>query len=102
MTMRLLANQFFKRTTTHAVRRAPRRHLLLDRLENRLMFAAFTDSSPALTLALATNEAVDITANANTYTLNLSSGTWGGTNNANVSGSSSATLTVQKSAFNKV
>src|SRR3954468_5311456 len=102
MTMRSSAKRYFKRAATHAVRTAPRKLWLMDRLEDRLMFAAFTDSTPALTLALAANDAVGITANASTYTLNLTAGTWSGTNDINVTGSGTSTLTVQKAAFNQV
>ncbi len=76
--------------------------LLIEGLEDRLMFAAFTDANPALSLSLATNDAVHVTANASTYTLNLTSGTWNGTDGANVTGNGTTTLTVQKAAFNQV
>ena len=68
------------------------------------MLASFTDSAPTLTLALAKNDAVSIVANTNTYTLNLTSAgsTWSGTDDSNVSGNGTATLTVQDSAFNQV
>src|SRR6266446_1498648 len=102
MKMRSLARQFSKRPATRKARTAPRRLWVLDKLENRLMLANFTDASPALMLTLAANDAVGIIANTSTYTLNLTSGSWSGTNDANVSGSGTATLTVQKAAFNQV
>jgi len=99
MKIRSLARQFSKRPATRKVRTAPRRLWVLDKLENRLMLASFTDATPALMLTLAANDAVGIIANTSTYTLNLTSGSWSGTNDANVSGSGTATLTVQKAAF---
>jgi hypothetical protein len=66
------------------------------------LLATFTDSSPTLTLTLAAHDAVDIVANASTYTLNLTSGTWSGTDDSNVAGNGTATLTVQETAFNQV
>jgi hypothetical protein len=102
MTMRLSARQFFKRPATRSVRTAPRRLWLMDKLENRLMLAQFTDASPALMLTLAANDAVAVMATPSTYTLNLTSGSWNGTDDANVSGNGTATLTVQKSTFNQV
>ena len=40
----------------------------LERLEDRMLLATFTDAHPTLTLTLAANEAVGIVANAGTYT----------------------------------
>jgi hypothetical protein len=74
----------------------------MEKLESRVMLAAFTDAAPSLTLTLAAHDAVGITANNSTYAFNLTSGTWSGTNDANVSGNGTATLTVQKAAFNQV
>ncbi len=71
-------------------------------LEDRLAPATFMNARPTLTLTLAANDAVGIVANTSTYTLNLTSGTWSGTNDANVSGNGTATLTVQETAFNQV
>ncbi|HEX4797023.1 MAG TPA: hypothetical protein VH370_24745, partial [Humisphaera sp.] len=102
MRMQSLVRPFSKRDATRAVRTAARRVCLIDQLEKRLMLASFTDASPALNLALAANDAVGIIANPSTYTFNLTSGTWGGINDANVTGNGTATLTVQKAAFNQV
>jgi hypothetical protein len=64
-------------------------------LEDRLAPATFTDVAPTLTAALAAHETVTITALASTETLTLSSGdTWSGTDDANVTGNGSSTLTV--------
>ena len=71
-------------------------------LEGRTLLATFTDAHPDLTLTLAANEAVGIVANNSTYTLNLTSGTWSGTDDGNVSGNGTATLTVQETAFTQV
>jgi hypothetical protein len=71
-------------------------------LEDRILLAGFTDATPALSLTLAAHDAVGIVANASTYTLNLTSGTWSGTDDANVSGNGTATLTVQEAAFNQI
>jgi hypothetical protein len=89
------------------VRSAGRRRdavLGLERLEDRTLLAMFTDAAPALTLTLAKNEAVGIVAtNAGTYTLDLTSGTWSGTDVTNqASGNGTATLTVTEAAFNLV
>ncbi|MDB5332089.1 MAG: C-terminal target protein, partial [Phycisphaerales bacterium] len=102
MTMRFSARPFPKRPATRPVRTAPRRLWLMDRLENRLMLAQFTDATPGLMLTLAANDAVAIMANPSTYTLNLTSGSWNGMDNAKVSGTGTATLTVQKAAFDQV
>ncbi len=75
------------------------------------MLATFSGTAPSLMLDLAANEAVSIvaattTANNTTtsiYTLKLDSpGTWIGTNDGNVSGNGTDTLTVQESAFTQV
>lgn len=76
--------------------------LLLEGLEVRAMLAAFTDVHPTLTLTLAQNDAVAIVANPSTYTLKLTSGTWTGSDDGNVSGNGTATLTVQEASFNQV
>ena len=73
-----------------------------ERLEDRTLLATFTDAHPTLTLTLAANDAVGIVANTSTYTLALTSGTWSGTNDGNVTGNGTATLTVQETAFNQV
>lgn len=103
MTMRFSARPFPKRPATRPVRMAPRRLWLMDKLENRLMLSAvFSNASPALMLTLAANDAVAIMANPTTYTLHLTSDTWNGTDDANVSGNGTTTLTVQKTAFDQV
>src|SRR5271163_364580 len=76
--------------------------LRLEHLEDRLVPATFTDSAPTLTLTLAANDAVGIVANATTYTLTLTSGTWTGTDDANVSGNGTAILTAQQATFTQV
>ncbi len=78
-----------------------------ERLEERTMLATFSGAASPLTLALAANEAVsivaDTSASTSIYTLKLDSpGTWSGTDNGNVSGNGSDTLTVQESAFTQV
>src|ERR1700675_3349848 len=70
--------------------------LRLERLEDRLAPATFTDAAPTLNLSPAANDAVAIVANANTSTLALTSGTWTGMDDANVSGNGTATLTAQE------
>src|SRR5487761_909103 len=79
-----------------------RRLLAIEGLEDRLVLATFADAAPDLTLTLAANDAVGIVANASTYTLTLTSGTWSGADDANVAGNGTATLTVQQAAFTQV
>ncbi len=77
--------------------------LLLEWLEERVVLATFADAAPTLTLTLAKNDAVGIVANASTYTLDLTAGTWSGTNDNNVSANANGTiLTVQEAAFSQV
>src|SRR6516164_3225980 len=102
MKMRSLARQFSKRRANRSVREAARNAWLMDKLEDRLMLASFTDASPALNISLDASDAVGIVANGTTYTFNLTSGTFSGTDNANVSGNGTSTLTVQKAVFNQV
>ena len=102
MKMRSLAKQLITRAAYQAVRTSPRKLWLIDRLESRLMFAAFTGANSTLALALAGNEAAAITATSDAYTLNLTGGSWSGTNDGNVSGDGSATLTVKKNAFDLI
>ncbi|MDG4549954.1 MAG: IPTL-CTERM sorting domain-containing protein [Candidatus Contendobacter sp.] len=57
--------------------------------------ATFTEAGIQLNLDLNTaSEAVAIVANASTYTLTLTGGTWSGVDSANVTGNGTATLTV--------
>ncbi|HEY5311749.1 MAG TPA: hypothetical protein VIK18_04495, partial [Pirellulales bacterium] len=70
------------------------RSLTLERLENRCLLATFTDAAPALNLVLAANQNVGIISTGTNYDLTLSSGTWTGTDDANVTGNGSATLVV--------
>ena len=57
--------------------------------------ATFSEAGAQLNLDLNTaNEAVAIVANATTYTLTLTGGTWSGTNSANVTGNGAASMTV--------
>ncbi len=66
----------------------------LEALEDRSVPATFAEAGTALNLNLLANERVSIVANASTYTLSLTGGTWSGTDSANVTGNGTATLTV--------
>jgi len=85
---------------THA---RPRNHRLsIDRFEERITPATFSEMGATLALDLDTvNEAVSVVSNGSSYTLTLTGGTWTGTNNAGiVTGNGTATLTVTADAFN--
>src|SRR5438270_538485 len=90
------------RGRTRAAEARRRFRLTFESLEDRLVPATFTDSLPTLTLTLAANDAVGIVANANTYTLSLTSGAWNGVDDAFVTGNGTATLTAQKVVFTQV
>lgn len=68
--------------------------------------ATFSEAGAQLNLDLNTaNEVVAIVANATTYTLTLTGGTWSGTNSANVTGNGTASMTVTAAgltAFNTI
>jgi sugar lactone lactonase YvrE len=70
------------------------RSLTLERLENRCLLATFTDAAPALNLVLAANQNVGVSSSGTAYTLTLNSGTWSGTNDPNISGNGTSTLSV--------
>ena len=62
--------------------------------------ASFADSGTSLSLVLGTNENVAITSTGSTYSLSLgATGTWSGTNDTNVTGNGSSTLTVTNSGL---
>ncbi|HEY5315212.1 MAG TPA: BACON domain-containing carbohydrate-binding protein, partial [Pirellulales bacterium] len=56
--------------------------------------ATFTDTGAALNIALNSSQQVAITSTGTSYQFVLSSGTWTGTNDANVTGNGTSTLTV--------
>ncbi len=56
--------------------------------------ATFIDNSPSLSITLNTNAQVAISTTGTSYQFTLVSGLWGGTNDANLTGSGSSTLTV--------
>ena len=59
------------------------------------MLAVFTDAVPTLNLALLANDHLGIVSTGNSYILSLgASHTWSGTNDANVTGNGTSTLTV--------
>ena len=66
----------------------------LESLEDRSVPATFAEAGAALNLNLLANERVSIVANASTYTLSLTGGTWSGTDSANVTGNGTAALSV--------
>ncbi|MGE3817822.1 MAG: FG-GAP-like repeat-containing protein [Isosphaeraceae bacterium] len=67
----------------------------LEVLEDRLAPARFSVSGDVLNLVLDDNERLGVVSKGTSYALALSGGsTWSGTNNANVTGNGSATLTV--------
>jgi hypothetical protein len=76
--------------------------LVVEQLEDRLALATVTDGTPILTIDLAANDAVTIVANATSYSLALTSGTWNGIDDANVTGNGAANLSVGAAAFNKL
>jgi hypothetical protein len=81
-----------------AHRKLPRRRRFrpfLEELEYRLAPATFADNGTALNLVLNTaNVNAAIVANSASYTITLTGDTWSGTNDANVTGNGTATLTV--------
>ncbi|HUY90682.1 MAG TPA: DUF4214 domain-containing protein [Pirellulales bacterium] len=81
-----------------------RRLLSIEGLEDRRVLAAFSEVGGNLIVNLAANEAVGVAATgADAATLTLTGGTWSGTDDANVSGNGTATLTVaHESAFGLV
>jgi hypothetical protein len=89
----------FFRPTVRTIRRRPapsrRRRLLLEGLESRLAPATFTDNAPTLNLVLnVANVNAAIVSNGTNYKLTLTGDTWSGTDDANVTGNGTATLTV--------
>jgi len=75
-------------------RRSHSRPLFLERLEDRVVLSSFSDAGNVLTANLAANKTVSINALASTETLTLAGDTWSGTNDTNVTGMGTATLTV--------
>lgn len=75
------------------------RSLLFQSLEERWLLATFTDAAPSLNLVLGSNQQAAIISTGSTYNLTLNSGTWSGTNDANVTGNGSSTLTVTSSGI---
>lgn len=70
------------------------KRLHFDLLEDRTAPATFADVAPNLNLALDANENVAIVSTGAQYSLTLTGGNWTGTDNANVTGNGTATLTV--------
>lgn len=66
----------------------------LERLEDRVTPATFTEAGVNLNLNLLAGEQVSVVANAGTYKLTLTGGSWTGTNSANVTGTGTAAPTV--------
>jgi hypothetical protein len=96
MTMRSWMRRLFARPVTPAIRKAPRRiRPAFEALEDRLVLATFADNAATLNLVLNhANTNVAIVSNGTSYTLTLTGDTWSGTNDANVTGNGTATLTV--------
>ncbi|QEG38732.1 dockerin type I domain-containing protein [Roseimaritima ulvae] len=85
-----------RRATKHGLRRKLSRVLGGERLEDRRLLATFVEAGTVLNLQLQANENVGIVANANSYSLTITGGTgsWSGTNSANVTGNANNVLTV--------
>jgi hypothetical protein len=66
----------------------------LTQLEDRTPPATFSEAGVTLNLDLAAGEQVGVVANAASYTLTLTGGTWTGSNSFNVTGNGTSTLTV--------
>src|SRR4051794_9876527 len=67
---------------------------IIQQLEARTMPASFSAIGTVLTADLALNDAVTILSVGTSYSLTLASGTWTGTDDANVVGNNSAVLTI--------
>lgn len=67
---------------------------VMEQLELRTLLSTFTDNGTTLNLSLQTNEALSIVSAGSDYSLTLTGGTWSGTDDANVAGNGTNTLTV--------
>src|SRR5271163_3216056 len=70
------------------------RRLGFQQLEERHLLATFVDVAPSLNLVFGTNQDVSVISTGAAYSLTLSTGTWSGTNDSDVSGNGLSTLTV--------
>ena len=96
-----MALRLFRRQRTARQARSNRearqrsRRLTFQILQARCLLATFADVGSTLNLGLQTNEKLSIFSMGSAYQLSLSApNTWSGTNDANVSGNGSGTLTV--------
>ncbi len=68
---------------------------IVEQLEDRTLLATFAGVGTSLNLGLETNEQLAVVSNGSTYSLSLgASGTWGGSDDANVTGTGTNVLTV--------
>ena len=66
---------------------------MTERLEDRTLLSAVSEAAPALNLDINSAETIGISTDGTTYTL-TTSGTWTGSDTANVTGTGTSTLTV--------
>jgi sugar lactone lactonase YvrE len=75
------------------------RRLTAQLLEDRCLLATFADAGSSLNLVLGTNENAAIISTGTSYQLTLASSTWSGTNDGNITGTGTNTLTVSSAGL---